>query len=32
LDGKPEGKRELGKPRLVKENNNKMDLHEYGMA
>ena len=32
LDGKPEGKRPLGRPCLVEENNIKMDMNEYGMG
>jgi hypothetical protein len=28
--GKPEGKRELGKPMNIWENNNKMDIKEIG--
>ena len=29
-EGKPEGKRPLGRPRCRWEDNNKMDLHEVG--
>jgi hypothetical protein len=29
--GKPEGKRPLGRPRRIWENNIKMDLHEVGL-
>jgi hypothetical protein len=30
LVGKPEGKRALGRPRHIQEDNIKMDLHEVG--